>query len=183
LVPLLRSGDDRLSTLLSLARNAADNGEREKASAILEEARALPSDKSEQLKNEMVIAQECLSIDTAKCVEIVTVHIERLNALLGASAVLDGYFGPECIQEGEIRYLSPSPLFPAVVTLCDVLGEIAMVDSWIKLFRLGKAMAGPELQMLAILTIARHLVLGPDYRPNSDEPTFVQARLARFERK
>jgi len=180
--PLLRSGDDRISTLLSLARTEAQNGDRVKASALLEEALALPSDKSEQLKNEMVVAQECLKFDTARCLEIVSAHIERLNAMLGASAVLDGYFGPECIQEGEMRYLSPSPLFPVVVTLSDVLGEIAMIDSD-QALRLARHIAGPELQMLAILTIARHLVLGPDYRPNSDEPTFVQARPARFERK
>ena len=129
----------------------------------------------------MVIAEACRKIDMARCVEIVTAHIERLNALLGASAVLDGYFGPECIQNGEIRYLSPSPLFPAVLTLCDVLGEIAMVDSDQGL-RLARHIAGPELQMLANLTIAQHLVLGPDYTPNSDEPTFVQDRLAHFER-
>ena len=178
LISLLPSGYDRLSTLLSLARNAAENGDKEKALAILEEARALPSDKSEQLKNEMVIADAFLKIDTAKTLEIVATHIERLNALLGASAVLDGYFGPESIHDGEIRYFSPLPLFPALVNLCDVLSKIAMVD-FDQALRLARRIAGPELQTLAILTIAQRLILGSDYRPSSIEATLVQSQLAR----
>ena len=178
LVPLLRPGYDRLSALLSLARNAAENGDREKATAFLEEARALPSDKAEQLKNEMVVAEEYLKIDTAKSLEIVTVHIEKLNSLLEASAVLDGYFGPECIHEGEMSYVSPSPLFPAVVDLCEVLGKIAVVDSD-QALRLARRITGPELQTLAMLTIAEHLILGPDGRPNDVEPTSVQTKPAR----
>jgi hypothetical protein len=177
LIPLLPPGYDRLSPLLSLARNAAENGDRERARAILEEARAIPADKSEQLKNEMVIADAFLKVDTAKALEIVATHIERLNALLGASAVLDGYFGPECIQEGEIRYFSPLPLFPAVVNLCDVLGKIAMVDSD-QAVRLARCIAGAELQALALVTIAHRLILGPDYRPNSLDLTVAQTRLA-----
>ena len=86
------------------------------------------------------------------------------------------------MKQNPDSYKSPSPLFPAVVTLSEVLGEIAMIDSD-QALRLARHIAGPELQTLAILAIARHLVLGPDYRPNSDEPAFVQARPARFERK
>ena len=178
LLPLLPSASDRLSTLVSLARKAAEKGDRERAGAILEEARALPSDKSEQLRNEMVVAEAYLKIDRAKALEIVAAHVDRLNDLLAASALLDGYFGPACMHEGEIRYFGPAPLFPAVVTLCDVLGEIALVDSE-QALHLARSIAGRELQTLAILTIAQQQILGPDYRPNSFEPPSVQAKLAR----
>jgi hypothetical protein len=177
LIPQLRSRHERVSTLLSLARKAAERGDKGKASAILDEARALPSDKSEQLMNELVVAEEYLKVDAAKAVEIVAAYIERLNGLLEAAAVLDGYFAAECIQEGELRYFSPSPLLPGIVALCDVLGKIAAADSE-QALRLARRITGRELQTLAILTIARHLILGPDSRSNGVGPSFLQTSLA-----
>ncbi|HEU4387397.1 MAG TPA: hypothetical protein VFV34_06340, partial [Blastocatellia bacterium] len=177
LMRLLPPGNGRLMALLSLAQKSAKNGDREKSIAIIEEALALPADKAGQLRNELVVADACLEIDKATAIEIVSAHIERVNTLLGAAAVLDGYLGPECVHDGEIRYFSPLPLFPAVVTLCDVLSRIAMVDSD-QALRLARSIAAPELQTLATLTIAQRLILGPDYRPDSIEPTSVQA-LAR----
>jgi hypothetical protein len=177
LIPMLPSGHERLSTLLSLARKAAESGDRGKASAILDQARALPSDKSEQLTNELVVAEEYLKVDATKAVENLAAHIERLNRLLEAAAVLDGYFASECIQEGELRYLSPSPLLPGIVALCDVLGKIAAVDPE-QALQLARRINGRELQTLAILTIARHLILGPDYRSNDIGPLILQTRLA-----
>jgi hypothetical protein len=176
LIPLLPSGHERLSIMLSLARKTAASGDKEKASLILDEARALPSDKSEQLKSELVVAEEYLRVDGTKAVEIVATHIERLNGLLEAAALLDGYFAPECIQEGELRYLSPSPLLPGIVALCEVLGKIAVVDSE-QALRLARRITGRELQTLAILSIAKHLILGPDDRSNGIGPLFLQTRL------
>jgi hypothetical protein len=183
LIPLLPTGLDRLSTLVSLARKAAVTGDKERARSIIEEARALPSDKSEQLRNEIVLAEGCLDIDPGMSVDIIAAHIERLNALLGASAVLDGYFGPECIREGEIRYFSPFPLFPAVVALCDVLGKVALVDSD-QALRLARYVAGPELQTLAILTVCRRLIsdLATD-RAASSQHSFRQDSLVRRARE
>ncbi len=169
LSPLLYSGPERLSTLLLLARKALESGDKEKAGAILEEARALPFDKSEQLLNELLVAETYFKVDRAKAVEIVGANIERFNALLEAAAVLDGYFAPECFREGEFSYLSQSPLLPGVVALSDVLAKIAALDSE-QAVQLARRIAGRELQTFALMNIASRLILGPDYRQNEIGP-------------
>jgi hypothetical protein len=90
--------------------------------------------------------------------------------------------GRNAIQNGEIRYLSPSPLFPAVFTLCDVLGEIAMVDSDQGL-RLARHIAGPELQIVGDIDIAHAFGPRTDYTPNSDDTNICSRQTPHFERQ
>src|SRR5262245_32943479 len=159
LMPELAGVEQRLAALLSLARKTAEKGEKEKAAAILQEAEALPAQKSEQLTSRNMIASAYINVSNARSVELLTAQVEKLNTLLSAASVLDGYFTPECNQDGELRFFSPSPLFPQVIATCDVLANLAEVDVD-RGVAIAKGFAQPELQILAVLLIGQRLVTG-----------------------
>jgi hypothetical protein len=162
ILPQLSGVEQKISVLISLARAAAEKGEKGKAVAILQQAETIPLKKGNELSNELSIIEAYVSIKPARAIESLKTHVEKLNLLLAAAAVLDGYFYGEHLQDGEFRYSggtysSGSPLLDAVNSVADVLAEIAR-DNFDEARAIADKFDRQEIRTFVELLVAESLV-------------------------
>jgi hypothetical protein len=101
----LSSVDEKVTVLLQLAGQAAGAGDMQTARQVLEDTRALVEGQSrgqQQFNYRLQVADAYARIDAGAAFEVVESAIVRLDELLDAAVVLDG-FGQEAFKEGELR--------------------------------------------------------------------------------
>ena len=101
----LRTFEERAQALLQIAGQASAAGDRQTARQLLEEARGLVEGQSsgyQQFSYRLQVAAAYAQFDPATSFEVVESAIARLDELLDAASVVDG-FGQESFREGELR--------------------------------------------------------------------------------
>ena len=99
------SPDERLMMIVQLASAAAQRGDEKVARQLLEEARDQTGGRAEnygQFSAQLQIARAYATLDPARSFEIIEAAIDRLNELIAAAAVLNG-FAQDSFKDGELR--------------------------------------------------------------------------------
>ncbi len=99
------SPDERLMMIVQLASAAAQRGDEKVARQLLEEARDQTGGRAEnygQFSAQLQIARAYATLDPARSFEIIEAAIDRLNELITAAAVLNG-FAQDSFKDGELR--------------------------------------------------------------------------------
>lgn len=97
--------EDRVNALLQIADAAASANDAQTARQVLEDARAVVEGQTrgqQQFNHRLQIADAYARIDAGAAFELVESSIAKLDELLEAAVVLDG-FGQESFREGELR--------------------------------------------------------------------------------
>ena len=101
----LKSPEERVQALLQIAGRAVTAGDTETARQVLEEARGLVETQTrgqQQFTYRLQVASAYMQFDADASFEVVESAVGRLDALLDAAEVLDG-FGQESFREGELK--------------------------------------------------------------------------------
>ena len=101
----VESPEERAVILSQLAVNAAKKGDRKVALQLIDEARSLVGNQPEnatQFAAQVKIAGAAIFADTRQSFEILEGMIDQLNAVVAASAVLDGFENRQQFREGEM---------------------------------------------------------------------------------
>ena len=101
----LSSLDERMTVLMQIATQAVGAGDKQTARQVLEEVRALAETQTrghQQFHYRLQVAEVYTRFDTAAAFEVVESAIFRLDELIDAALVLDG-FGQDAFREGELR--------------------------------------------------------------------------------
>lgn len=103
LVARISRVEEKVATLIQLSSTAMNRGDKTGARALLEEARALAGrgENSARFYALLSVAHAYALLDESAAFEIVEGAVDRLNELLAAAAVVDG-FGQEAFREGEL---------------------------------------------------------------------------------
>ncbi len=97
--------EECVNLLLQLASVATNKNNKEAARQFTEEAYGLVAGRAEnqqQFSTQLQVAQTFAATDPARSFELVEGAIGRLNELLNAAAVIDG-FGQEAFRQGELK--------------------------------------------------------------------------------
>jgi hypothetical protein len=97
--------EDRMNVLLQIAGAAASANDAQTARQVLEDARAVVEGQTrgqQQFNYRLQIADAYARVDAGAAFELVEASIGRLDELMDAAVVLDG-FGQESFREGELR--------------------------------------------------------------------------------
>jgi hypothetical protein len=101
----LESAEERAMVLSQLASALAAKGDKKNAIQLIDEARAMAGNQLEsvvQVATQLAIARAAASIDGTQSFDVLEGMIDRFNALVEASAVLDGFEGRQQFREGEM---------------------------------------------------------------------------------
>jgi hypothetical protein len=105
-VARLKTPEERVQALMQIAGRAASSGETETARQLLDEARTLVESQTRghsQFGLRLQIANAYARFDAAASFEVVESAVVRLDGLLDAAEVLDG-FGQDAFTEGELKW-------------------------------------------------------------------------------
>ncbi|HEX6183794.1 MAG TPA: hypothetical protein VFZ44_07790 [Pyrinomonadaceae bacterium] len=101
----LTSIDERVALLMQIAAQAAGAGDKQTARQVLEDVLALAETQTrghQQFNHRLQVAAAYTRFDPNAAFEVVETSIARLDELLDAAVVLDG-FGQDAFREGELK--------------------------------------------------------------------------------
>ena len=101
----LSSPDERVTVLMQIAGQAAGAGDKQTARQVLEDVLALAETQArghQQFNYRLQVADAYARFDPDAAFEVVETSIARLDELLDAALVLDG-FGQDAFREGELK--------------------------------------------------------------------------------
>jgi hypothetical protein len=102
----LRTNEERVMALTQLATVAADKGDKKAALALLDESRSMVSSRAKnfsQLGAQLQVARGYARLDPARSLLILEPVIDQLNELIGAGALLGGFFSEQFVKDDEIQ--------------------------------------------------------------------------------
>jgi hypothetical protein len=126
----LRSGDERVSALIQLARMTSDQNDPESARQLLAEAFDTIAGKAadyQRLQAQLQLAQAYAPFDRDRSFEIMTQIINQLNELMAAASVLDG-FENNYLKNGEWAPSGGGALNNMIVACNQQIAALARVD-------------------------------------------------------
>jgi hypothetical protein len=126
----LRSDEERIDLLTRLAASAAKLNNPKFASQLAAEARTLVNRRAEsyeQLEAQLKVAHAYVELDPAQSIELLETGIERLNELLPAAALLEG-FEVRLFKEGELPLANGGRLGMMVTRIGQELAQLAQKD-------------------------------------------------------
>jgi len=161
LLSRITSKEERISILLQIAMVARNNKKEDAARGFLEEAHSLVAGRAEnhtQFHALLQIAQAYGTADPSRSFAIVESAIDRLNELLAAAVVVDGFGGQDSFREGELKPVG-GYMWNEMVRQCgEELARVAPAD-----FERASAAAGKfersEVRAMARLMVARGALL------------------------
>ena len=157
----VKSVDQRVNMLISMARNVASKGDKKQSLDLLAEARTVldssPQDAS-KLNLRMQLAQNYSSLDSEQGVALLESIVLRVNQLVAAAVILDG-IEQRYLKEGEWQKANYSSLGNLINTLSQQLGELARHDPAGACY-LSNQLERPEIRLMAQLAIAQSLFAG-----------------------
>jgi hypothetical protein len=101
----LSSSDERVMVLMQIASQAAAAGDKQTARQVLEDVLAIAETQArgqQQFNYRLQVADAYARFDPNAAFEVVEASMARLDELLDAAVVLDG-FGQDAFREGELR--------------------------------------------------------------------------------
>lgn len=106
LLARLRSSEERIGLLAQMAAMAQGKGDHQLARGLLEEARGLLDNQvrnTQQLNTRLQVARAYASLEPAQSFELIEPIIDRINEVLAAAEVLDGFMGGNNLfRDGEL---------------------------------------------------------------------------------
>src|ERR1051325_989243 len=167
MLPRMRTNEERVMALTQLATVAANKGEKKVALALLDEARSLVSNRAKnfaKLGMHLQVARGYARLDPARSLLILEPIIDQLNELIGAAALLGGFFSEQFVKDDEIQlYVMNSFTGGFAGEYADELKALASAD-----FDRTKAAADrfqrSEIRLMARLLIAQSILATP--KPN-----------------
>jgi len=180
-VARLKTPEERVQALLQIAGRAATAGDAEAARQVLEEARGLVESQTrgqQQFAYRLQVANAYMQFDADASFEVAESAVGRLDGLLDAAEVLDG-FGQESFREGELRPQG-GYIWNELINQCaQTLALLARAD-FERAAAAAKKFRRPEARVGAQLLLAQH-VLGGLPPPNRNRgfaapPTIIYGR-------
>ncbi len=154
LLSRLTTVEERVNLLLRLASVATNKNNKEMARQFTEEAYGLVAGRAEnqqQFSAQLQVAQIFAATDPARSFELVEGAIGRLNELLSAAAVIDG-FGQEAFRQGELKHQGGYHWSELVRRCGQILSALAPRD-------FARARSGAErFERTEVRTLARLMV-------------------------
>jgi hypothetical protein len=126
LIARLRSREERATMLAQLAASAAAAGDKKTALELLDEARDQIGTGVENLQ--LQIAQYCAQIDPSRSFGMLEPMVGRINELVAAAAVLDGFDGSQNFRDGEMQMHNGGTFASMVQQWGGALGALAIAD-------------------------------------------------------
>ncbi|MBA3438828.1 MAG: hypothetical protein H0T92_03040 [Pyrinomonadaceae bacterium] len=106
LLARLRSTEERIGLLAQMAAMIQGKGDHQLARGLLEEARGLLDNQvknTQQLNTRLQVARAYASLEPAQSFELIEPIIDRINEVLAATEVLDGFMGGNAMfRDGEL---------------------------------------------------------------------------------
>ncbi|HEX8776078.1 MAG TPA: hypothetical protein VF735_21090 [Pyrinomonadaceae bacterium] len=102
----LRTNEERVMALTQLATVASTKGDKKAALALLDEARSMVGSRAKnfaQLGAQLQVARGYARLDPARSLLILEPMIDQLNELVGAGALLGGFFSEQFVKDDEIQ--------------------------------------------------------------------------------
>jgi len=156
----LKAPEERVMALLQVAARAGAAGEAETARQVLEEARGLVESQTrgqQQFSYRLQVAAAYMQFDAGASFEVVESAVARLNELLDAAEVLDG-FGQEAFKEGELR--AQGYVWTDMIGQCaQTLGQLTRAD-FDRAAAIAKRFRRAEVRTGVRLIIAQHVLNG-----------------------
>jgi hypothetical protein len=158
-IPPAASIEERVSSLIHLANVATTKGQKSVARRYLEDALGLVPARAENqfhFSTQLQIAHAFASVDLNRSFEILEAAIDRLNDLLDAASLLDG-FGGDFFKDGELKPFNGG-MWEELLRQCyEELAAIAPEDAERALSAAGK-LRRAEAQTLATLRVAQRVL-------------------------
>lgn len=167
----VKNPEQRVQMLMSMASNVLNRGDKKQALELLNEARALlssqPADANDANKTliRLQLAQSYSPLDPEQSVALLESIIVRLNELVAAAVVLDG-FEHRYLKDGEWVRTQYSALGNVINNLDPSLGQLARVDLEAAR-RLSDRLERLEIRLMAQLGIVQALLAN---KPNRHFP-------------
>ncbi|HEU4391369.1 MAG TPA: hypothetical protein VFV34_26455, partial [Blastocatellia bacterium] len=158
-IPAGASVEERVAGLIHLANVASQKPQKAVARRYLEDALALVAVRAENqfhFSTQLQVAHCYSSIDLNRSFEIIEAAIDRLNELLDAAAMLDG-FGGDFFKDGELKPYNGGTWEELLRLCCEELCAVALEDSDRALAAANK-LRRPEAQTLATIRVARRVL-------------------------
>jgi hypothetical protein len=127
----VESPEERAIILSQLATTVAAKGDRKNGIHLIGEARGLVGNQLEnavQFAAQIAIARAAISIDAAQSFDVLEWMTDRFNALVEASAVLDGFENRQQFREGEMILQGPSQINNMLQYWSKILQSLARTD-------------------------------------------------------
>jgi hypothetical protein len=102
----LRTNEERVRALTELATAASAKGDKKAALALLDEARSMVGNRAKnitQLSAQLQLARVYARLDPSRSLLILEPIIDQLNELIGAGALLGGFFSEQFVKDDEIQ--------------------------------------------------------------------------------
>src|SRR5919201_1237575 len=131
LITRLRSDEERAQALTQLATTAAGKGERQTALRLLDEAHRLlarPAENAGEFHAQLNLARAYAGLEPGRSFELIEPMAEQLNALVAASAVLDGFERRGGFREGELLWQGGGLPLNLLQQFLEQLGVLARAD-------------------------------------------------------
>lgn len=181
-VSRLKTPDERVQALLQIAGRAAAAGEAETARQVLDEARELVESQTrgqQQFGYRLQVANAFAQFDADAAFEVVESATGRLDGLMDAAEVLDG-FGQDSFKEGELKPQG-GYIWNEMINQCaQTLALLARAD-FERAAAVAKKFRRPEARTNAQLTLAQNVLSGlPTLNRNKG---FAVAPLVKYDRK
>ncbi len=157
----LRTPEERAQALLQIAGRAAAAGDAETARQILEEARGLVETQTrgqQQFAYRLQVANAYMQLDADASFEAVESAVGRLDALLDAAEVLDG-FGQDAFKEGELKLLN-GYIWNDMISQCAQTLALLAREDFERAAAAAKKFRRPEARTTAQLALAQSVLGG-----------------------
>lgn len=126
----LRNDEERIDQLTRLSASAVQHNNPKFARQLADEARNLVRNRAqsyEQLEAQLKVAHAYTAVSPAQSLEVLETSIERLNDLLPAAALLEG-FEVRVFKDGELPLMGGGRLGQMVLRIGQELSELAAKD-------------------------------------------------------
>lgn len=178
----LRTPEERVQALLQIAGRASAAGNDETARETLEEARGLVESQTRgqaQFGYRLQVANVYAQFDGDAAFEVVESAVGRLDVLLDAAEVLDG-FGQDAFREGELRPQQGGYIWNEMLNQCAQTLALLAHSDFERAAAAAKKFRRPEARTIAQLVLAQQLLGGvqaPHRRKGlAAAPTVVYSR-------
>ncbi len=176
----IKSTEERIGMLIQLSGLLSGKGNTQAAEKFLDEAWSLIGGHAKtqsQFSVQLHLAQVYAPIAPARSFEIMEAGVTRLNELIAAAAILDG-FGQEAFAQDELKTLD-GYMWGSFVTQCgETLAVLAPID-----FEHARSIADkfqrPELRLPSRLAVVRGILLRAGERNNFNRSPFRRGKMGR----
>ncbi|MET0650309.1 MAG: hypothetical protein ABW208_27185 [Pyrinomonadaceae bacterium] len=158
-VSRLKTPEERVQALLQIAGRAAGAGDAETARQVLDEARGLVELQTrghQQFGYRLQVANAYARFDAGASFDVVESAVGRLDALMDAAEVLDG-FGQDSFDEGELKPQG-GYIWSDMINQCAQALALLAKEDFDRAGAAAKKFRRPEARISAQLTLAQNLL-------------------------